>query len=169
MRIYREWGRAPARGDIARGPKRRKGVTLHHTVTECEGTTMAAERAHMRYLQEIAFQRGFSDISYNHILFPKTGRIYRGRGFRQVGAHNDGMNTDFLGLVVVGNFEEDAFPQKALQAVIEYIRKAEDKGHLPEHPVVFAHGDTDSTACPGKNVKKNMDTIRHAVGGRKLS
>lgn len=119
----------------------------------------------MRYLQQLAFERGFSDISYNHVLFPKSGRVYKGRGFEVVGAHNDGDNTAFLGIAVVGNFEKDSFPDKAKESLVEYIRHAEDKGFLPEHPIVLGHRDTDATACPGINVYNFLDELRRMVGG----
>ena len=168
MRFYNEWGRKPPIDALERSPKARRGVFVHHTVTRVTETKLAAEWAHMRQLQEIAFSRGFSDISYNHVLFPQTGHIYKGRGFMVVGAHNDGMNTDFLGIAVVGNFQEDKFPDKAKIALVEYIRHAEDKGYLPEHPIVAGHRDTDATSCPGVNVYNSLSEIRRLVGGREL-
>lgn len=174
MHIYKDWDRADSKAAPTKTARQRKGVDVHHTVTSVKypknatlAQQLAVEAAHMRHLQALAFSRGFNDISYNHILFPKTGHVWKGRGFETVGAHNDGENTERLGIAVVGNFEVDAFPQRGLKALVEYIRFAEDGEHIPEHPLVRGHRDTDATACPGKNVYKNLDTVRRMVGGKK--
>jgi hypothetical protein len=176
MRIYKDWDRQPPKAKPTKNYKMREGVDVHHTVTECkypkpikdmtEEAILRVEAAHMRLLQALAFSRGFSDISYNHILFPKTGHVWKGRGFETVGAHNDGENTDRLGIAIVGNFEVDKFPQRGLRALLEYIRFAEDGEHIPERPIVRGHRDDDATACPGKNVYSQLDTVRRLVGGK---
>jgi hypothetical protein len=167
MKIYRKWDRLPSKTAPAKNYNQRAGVAIHHSVTSMKEDSVEAEAQHMRYLQNLAFQRGFSDISYNHVLFPASGRVWKGRGFETVGAHDDGSNTDYLGLVVVGNYETDKVTLTIATSIIDYIRFAEDAEHLPEHPVVYGHRDHDPTACPGANLYERIPDIRKAVGGRR--
>lgn len=128
---------------------------LHHTVTPAPkpGLTpkalIAAERAAMRQLQDIAFARGFSDISYSYIVFP-SGHVYEGRGFEVLGAHTIGHNAD-VGIALVGNYENDKVTPAQEAAVKKLRRKiAVNRGSL------VAHCKTYSTSCPGKNARETF-------------
>jgi hypothetical protein len=122
---------------------------VHHSVTnEPTGLTGAAlieaEKAHMRLLQQIAFDRGFSDISYCYIIF-KSGRVYEGRG-KHVGAHTLGHNED-LGVCFAGNYEIDKLTEEQEEALANLRKKLGISGLTKAHCSVY------STACPGKNVR----------------
>lgn len=157
----RTWEAKPPRATPTRVPRYlRKGFFIHHTVTVPTGQGLDAERAHMRYLQEIAFSRGFADISYNFVVFP-SGNVYRGRGWEFLGAHNDGENEETIGIVLVGNFELSNPTKPALDSAARLIKRGRRiLAVKPRKFFVKGHRDTDATACPGKYLYAQLDYIR---------
>lgn len=80
-------------------------IVIHHTVTSSEKS--------MKEIQEIAFGRRMSDVSYHFAIGP-DGTIYEGRSLHYQGAHASGVdpktgvpyNETSIGIVIIGNFEE---------------------------------------------------------------
>lgn len=146
----RAWGAKPPKHALIPIEWTAKTTTyVHHSVTnEPTGLTgqalIDAERAHMRLLQQIAFDRGFSDISYCYIIF-KSGRVYEGRG-KTVGAHTLGHNME-LGVCFAGNYEVDTLTTDQKKALTALRAKLGITGAIKAHCSVYA------TACPGKNVR----------------
>jgi hypothetical protein len=129
------------------------GVFIHHSVSAAP-TTKAGERAEMRNLQQIAFARGFSDISYSFVVFP-SGRVYEGRGKNTEGAHTSGYNDTAYGLCAAGNYE-GAKPTTALVKSLRWLRRKHLKlGNRPCRP----HQAVYSTACPGRHLKARISEL----------
>src|SRR5688572_28545334 len=125
---------------------------LHHTVTSppssgLTGTTLLnTEKQKMREIQQIAFSRGFSDISYSYLIFP-SGHVFEGRGFEVLGAHTLGHNAD-VGVALVGNYENQTVTKAQKEALYKLRQKiAVSRGSLIPHCRTF------STSCPGKNAR----------------
>jgi hypothetical protein len=186
IRSRRSWQAQPPKNRPTRVPGVRQGYYQHHSVTLLGDSYFAAleklgkskltrkerratkqfvieaEKSHMRYLQGVAFGRGFSDISYNHVVFP-SGNIYRGRGWEFLGAHNDDENTSTLGLCAVGNYEVMKPTQALIQSCIWYFKKGRRLGRVKKGFFIRGHRDSDATACPGKNLYAALDDIREEV------
>lgn len=137
---------------------------IHHTVTSGKPRTKAQEKAHMRELQQIAFNRGFSDISYNFVIFP-SGRIYKGRGWGVVGAHTEGSNSVAHAFCFVGNFETDRPTAKALEATADLHRRGVKNCYIKRTAPIKGHREAPgaATACPGRNLFSKLDDIRQKV------
>lgn len=162
IRSRRSWKAAKPKNTPTKLKPAREGVFIHHTVTYVTNGAKATknqEKAHMRYLQGIAFARGFSDISYNFIVFP-SGRVYRGRGWEFMGAHNDGENEETYGICFVGNFEHEIPTPAALKAAKKVKKRGKNLGRIKMKGFVKGHRDTDATACPGKYLYNRLDQIR---------
>ena len=131
----------------------RDGVFIHHSVSPAPATK-EGERAEMRNLQQIAFSRGFSDISYSFVVFP-SGRIYEGRGKGVEGAHTLGYNDTAYGLCAAGNYET-VRPTNELVKSLSWLRRRylrlADKPCRP-HRAVY------STACPGRHLVARLSDI----------
>lgn len=180
------WGARPATS-TQRFTAPAKMTYVHHSVTSlppsyfdlleqsCKARTAAArkkardgyeriEKAHMRYLQEIAFGRGFSDISYSFVVFP-SGNVYKGRGFKVVGAHTQGSNSTSHAICFVGNFEISKPTPEALESAGELHAHAIDKGHTVRGAPIKGHREAPgaATACPGRNLQTRLGTIRKAA------
>lgn len=171
IRSRRSWGAAKPRTEPTPVSSLRTGFYVHHSVTAMpkdyrklpRRKQLRAEKEHMRYLQDIAFGRGFSDISYNFVLFP-SGRVYRGRGWGFLGAHNDGENTTTIGGCAVGNYDVAIPSRKLLDAYVALIKRGRRVGTLSRKCFIKGHRDSDSTACPGENLYNCLRLIRRRVG-----
>jgi hypothetical protein len=153
------WGAAAPRQTPSRisGPVSK--IFIHHTVTD--SGPPEREAALMRQVQQIAFSRGFNDISYSYLIFP-TGNTYEGRGFGVVGAHTEGHNSTAYALCLVGNYELEPMTDAQVEAVREMIAEGQRLGFVAADPTVRGHRAVSSTACPGGNA---MARLSEVVGG----
>lgn len=117
--------------------------------------------------------RGWGDIGYNYLV-GASGTIYEGRfgGDKVVAAHAVWRNISSAGVSALGNFESDALgdAQRAgIATALAYLSKK--YGLDPSGTSLFygktthtilGHRDSDeaSTACPGRNIYTQMDTLR---------
>lgn len=135
-------------------------VWVHHTVTS---EFLDDPAAGARRIQQIAFERGFYDISYSFLIF-NDGTIIEGRGWGVVGAHTSGHNAVSHGLSFVGNYETGEPTDTALAAaawlIDEGIRLGKMSPPRSERPN-GGHRDLASTACPGRNVYNQLYILRH--------
>lgn len=153
------WGHAVGHGWIKLLPV--SVVFVHHDVGSAPGAkaTIAQESAYIRNLDAIGHSRGFAGISYNYVI-AKSGRAYTARG-QHVGAQNDGENSSSIGIVVLGNYEVDKATDKIVGAIGELIATLKKRGVIKKgKTVILGHRDTDSTACPGKNLYARLGDIR---------
>lgn len=138
-------------------------VFIHHTVTQ----HTAYPLFDIRNVQNVAFGRGFSDISYTLLVHPDgsilEGRIYDGKP--AVGAHTKGYNSTSIAVSYIANTENEAVTDTGLQGIIDAIKYAISKGWLVANPKVRPHRDVASTACPGKNLVNVLDRIRAGIVG----
>lgn len=122
-------------------------------------------------------QRRFDDLGYN-FLIDRYGRIYQGRegGILRgvVGAHASGFNHGSAGIALIGNFNDEPPPPKALAALDELMAwlfewhdiapydvgvhvstggatTPHDEGEHVELPSIVGHRQTaTNTDCPGE-------------------
>ncbi|QLY31152.1 N-acetylmuramoyl-L-alanine amidase [Nocardia huaxiensis] len=166
-------------------------ITVHHTAgrndyskAESAGIVRAIYAYHAKTL-------GWCDIGYN-ALVDKYGQIFEGRygGLdRPVeGAHAGGFNINTAGVAFMGNHEEEAPTDVAVQSMGQFIGwRARTAGIDPEGsttmysegseytryamgqavklPNVFAHRDVGNTTCPGDAAYSLMDRIREIAEG----
>lgn len=117
--------------------------------------------------------RGWGDIGYNFIVGP-TGTIYEGRagGDKVVAAHAVWRNISSIGVSAMGNFESEnvSDSEKAgLANALGYLSKkysldptGTTKFYGKVTPSIVGHRDSDeaSTACPGRNLYAQLDSLR---------
>lgn len=163
IRSRSEWKAAPARSGRGSTARPVSKVFIHHTVTSAVTRSVSQEKAHMRELQQIAFSRGFSDISYSFIVFP-SGRMYEGRGWGVAGAHTLDHNSTAYGIALVGNFELYAPTDAALKAAARIIKKGRRASWIrpANQTQILGHRDSSSasTACPGKRLYSRLHYIK---------
>lgn len=152
-----EWGATPAAG-MAEADYPMGALWLHHSDTEASDDPAAD----MRQLQQIAFSRGFSDVSYTFGLHP-DGSIIEGRDLRYVGAHTAGHNSTSLAFVLIGNYD-DTPPTAAQVSSARWLRdKLISEGYLTSgtYPT-GGHRDApgNSTGCPGAAAEARLDLFR---------
>lgn len=148
-----KWGAGPPHAPPRKMVSDSQGLFVHHTVDQSP-RTRRGERAAMQRLQQIAWSRGFNDISYSFIVF-RSGRVYEGRGLYTEGAHTLGYNGTAYGAAAAGNYDVDV-PTAKMLAAFKWLRRSYLKlGSKPLRP----HSAVDSTACPGKNLRAKLGVI----------
>ncbi|MEA2974224.1 MAG: peptidoglycan recognition protein [Actinomycetota bacterium] len=140
------WGAAPPKHTLEEISGPVSDVFLHHTVTDSGPEDQEAELA--RTVQQIAFDRGFADISYSFLVFP-TGHVFEGRGFGKVGAHTLGHNSTSYALSLVGNYEIEPMTDAQVESVRGMIAEGQRQGFIAADFTLRGHKQVDATACPG--------------------
>jgi hypothetical protein len=126
-------------------------LTVHHAgndVTTCTGwdDTIFA----LNGILEAHLQNRFGDIAYHYII-DYAGRIWAGRPLCYAGAHVSGFNENNLGIMLLGNFEEQRPSLSQIQSLCGLIKTARQTWHIPATSV-FGHRDLGRSLCPGANL-----------------
>lgn len=122
------------------------------------------EKAHNRYLEEVAIDRGFDGISYTDVVYP-SGRVYMGRGFQRIGAHTYGRNSFSYGIVFVGNFELGPPSERAIKGAKFTINKGQKWHRIRKGCKVDGHRNAPgaATACPGRYLMARVPEIHESA------
>jgi hypothetical protein len=132
-------------------------IVVHHSAT-AYSTPNEVQDLHMD-------GRGFADVAY-HYLIDAEGSIYEGRELNIRGAHVQGFNTGSVGIVLLGNFNDD-LPEKSqlssLQELIDYLRFTYEIRYLAGHKD-YPHQSPDGTECPGNNLYPLLLNLAKSLG-----
>lgn len=138
-----------------------KLLTVHHTALGIKNDPRpAAERVRALYKYH-AVTKGWGDIGYHYVV-DENGIVYEGRtgGKAVIGGHAYCNNTGTIGIVLLGNFENEQPSQKqakGLQVLLNDLADQYDidlQKSVQYHGTTFAspivrHRDLLSTLCPG--------------------
>ncbi|GAB2607537.1 FG-GAP-like repeat-containing protein [Pseudactinotalea suaedae] len=156
-----------------------QGIDIHHTVN-ANDYTQAQVPALMRSIYAYHAQdwgRGWGDIGYNFIV-DRFGRIWEGRagGVDQAptGAHATGLNSNFSGISLLGNFDTAAVPSAAFNAVgrlaawkLAMHGITTSGGTVTVDAGTFAringHRDSKQTTCPGRYMYSRLGEMRTLI------
>lgn len=97
--------------------------------------------------------RGFADVAY-HYMIAKDGTIYEGRELNIRGAHVRGFNTGSIGIVLLGNFNDEQSTESqldSLRKLADYLRYTYAIRYLAGHKE-YPDQSPDGTECPGDNL-----------------
>lgn len=110
-------------------------------------------------------RRGFADVAY-HFLIDTEGIIYEGRELNIRGAHVQGFNTGSVGIVLLGNFNDEQ-PGEAqlisLRSLVDYLRYTYEIRYLAGHKD-YPDQSPDGTECPGDNLYPLLPDIARSLG-----
>lgn len=160
-------------------------IMVHHTVTNIDTikTPDDAKTAIQKIFEYHTLTRDRGDVGYNFII-DNFGNIYEWRAWGEwvIGAHAKYNNTDSIGIALLGNFEVGKPTDVQLAALTKLITALSIKykihpdnqiyAHIEDdawafpfvndvvRPAIMGHRDTGKTACPGKNLYSQLDTIR---------
>lgn len=142
-------------------------ITVHHDAIDpmpSSGPDEVARR--LESIRQGHIGRGWADIGYHYAIDP-AGRVWQGRPMALQGAHVADQNQQNLGIVVLGNFENQAPSGQALEALDRLIA-IEMRRFRIGITEIRTHREMASTACPGRNLQREMDRTR-TRGGRLAS
>ncbi len=158
-----------------------RSVVIHHTA----GTNSYSASSVPGILQAVCDYHtsgnGWTDIGYN-FLIDRFGTIYEGRrsnaqGDLAVGAHVRGINSQTVGVALLGDFRS-ATPTVAAQAALtQLLTWLSEQEHINPHAVmtltspegeshvlygISGHSDVSTTSCPGSYCYNLLPSFRQA-------
>ncbi|XP_017039600.1 peptidoglycan-recognition protein SD [Drosophila ficusphila] len=144
-----EWNARPPNGpmDSMETPLAR-AVIAHTAGGSCSDDVACSQQ--MRNLQNFQMSKQkFSDIGY-HYLIGGNGKVYEGRSPNQKGAFAAPNNDGSLGIAFIGNFEEQAPSQEALDVAQKLLEQAVKQLQLEDNYKLLGHRQVSATRSPGE-------------------
>ena len=133
-------------------------ITVHHDAMLWEGRhDYAGAVDRLKRIQKSHLKRGWNDIGY-HFAIDGRGHVWQCRPLRYQGAHVKGQNTRNLGIVVMGNFEEQKPTLNQLVALQDALQKFSNFYKIPCSKIK-GHKDRAPNLCPGKNLYPKLQDI----------
>ncbi|HYE03451.1 MAG TPA: peptidoglycan recognition family protein [Phycisphaerales bacterium] len=142
-------------------------ITIHHDAMPSQRIRAAADAA--ARLEQVrrahVEDRGWADIGYHYIIDP-AGRVWEGRSTRYQGAHVADTNENNLGIMVMGNFDQQTPTPQALAALERFTGQQMARYRIPLARV-HTHQELKPTRCPGNALQAFM--VRARVPGGALA
>jgi hypothetical protein len=145
-------------------------ITVHHSAINSSGVMGKGDVAKMiesirrNHVARTDGSTGahWVDIGYHYIIDP-AGRVWEGRPTSIEGAHVSQTNPHNLGVMLLGNFNEQRPSTAALEALDGFVASQMKRFRVPIREV-YTHQELKSTACPGRNLQQYMRLTRLPSG-----
>ncbi len=143
-------------------------ITVHHDgISGAVGTSEGAAKSRLESVRQSHVSgRGWADIGYHYVIDP-AGRVWAARDVRFQGAHVKDNNENNLGVMVMGNFDEQRPTPQALATLDRFVAQSARQYGVPVSRI-YTHQEINPTACPGRNLQAYMVKTR-ARGGSMAS
>jgi hypothetical protein len=156
----RQWATAAPRTSRMRPMRPVRYITVHHTagpVFVASGRRDTAARLDdiRRYHQD---DRGWGDIGY-HFAVDRAGRVWECRPLSYQGAHVRYYNESNLGVVALGNFDEQQPSPAQLDGLRRHVQGLMRTYRVPISRL-RTHQEWAPTACPGRSLQQYMVMAR---------
>jgi hypothetical protein len=107
--------------------------------------------------------RGWGDIGYHFVVDP-AGRVWEARPLAYQGAHVKDHNFANIGVVALGNFEEQSPSAAQLQALRRLLNRLMQLYDVPiERVLTHQEWPGAATACPGVNLQHYLQVMRRGA------
>lgn len=134
-------------------------ITIHHEgSTVYTSTRMDDTLRRLESIRQAHRQLGWADIGYHYAIDP-AGRVYEGRSLQLQGAHVKNNNEENLGVVLLGNFEQQAPTPQALSALERFVAQQMARYRVGVSRV-YTHRELRPTLCPGRNLQGKVLSMR---------
>jgi hypothetical protein len=137
-------------------------ITIHHDgMSPFTDTSMSAARQRLESIRRAHLRRSpqpFGDIGYHFAIDPK-GRIWAGRPISWQGAHVRAQNQGNLGIVVLGNYDQQSLNPAQKNALVRFLGQ-QMKTYRIRAARVATHQEMAATACPGTSLQAFMVRAR---------
>lgn len=150
----------PPAADMDRMPKVTR-ITVHHEGNRAFTATSVADcRARLVNVMngEMNARVPHKDIAYHYVIDP-AGRVWEARDLRYEGRHTRNNHDGNLGVMCLGNFEEQSISPAQLAALEKFLKSLQAK-HKVSKKRVYTHQELSPTLCPGKDLQRRMGTLR---------
>jgi hypothetical protein len=161
----REWTSSPPNLSLINPMNGVNRITVHHdgmdpialrTKWDAASRLEQIRRAHINH------DPPWADIGYHYIVDPQ-GRVWEGRPVQYQGAHVKDNNEHNLGIMVLGNFDEQRPTSEALSTLDALIADRMRAYRIPLSRVL-THQEINPTRCPGRSLQSYMLDTRSRSG-----
>ncbi len=138
-----------------------RSITLHHDGMDAFYAVDAASAAdRIERIRRLHRGKGWGDIGY-HFAVDRAGRVWEGRPLRYQGAHVKDHNPGNIGIVALGNFEEQSIPSAQLEGIRRCLEMLMRTYGVPVNRV-RSHREWPgaATACPGGRLQECLESLR---------
>jgi len=137
-------------------------ITIHHDgMSPFTSTARSAATSRLESIRRAHLRRRpqpFGDIGYHYAIDP-AGRVWAGRPVSWQGAHVRAQNQGNLGIVVLGNYDQQPLNSAQKQALLRFLGDRMNTYGI-RSPRVATHQEMAATACPGESLQAFMVTAR---------
>ncbi|KAL0867745.1 hypothetical protein ABMA27_008466 [Loxostege sticticalis] len=155
-----EWGGRPPT-EVSRMNTPVPFVVIHHTYIPGLCHTLDDCKSAMRGMQNFhQLTNGWADIGYNFAVGGE-GSVFEGRGWDSVGAHAIGMNTQSIGIALIGDFVSKLPSPNQKDVVHDLIEAGIKLGYIRPDYQLIGHRQVSATECPGQALFDEITTWDH--------
>jgi len=124
-----------------------------------KATSKRAAQDRLELIRTAHRNKGWGDIGYHYAIDP-AGRIHECRPVTWQGAHVKDCNEGNIGIVVLGNYEDQRPNLAQLRALRKHLDQLEKIYSIPRRKV-RGHKDWPpaSTACPGRHLHYRLQFV----------
>jgi hypothetical protein len=133
-------------------------ITIHHTGAFNNHFDKDEVAQDMEAIQLVHHEREYGDIGY-HFVVDASGRVWEGRSLAYEGAHVGGQNDNNIGIVLLGNFEEQTVSAQADASLLVLIQRLRLQYQIKSHRL-YGHRDLGKSLCPGQNLYSRIVKLR---------
>lgn len=159
IRRRASWAKLPAVPWRMKASEKVSKLTVHHSGA---GTNkhVSEERVSQQLNAVLAghVRLRYGDLGY-HFVVDYTGRIWEGRALSYEGAHVAGANAENVGIMVLGNFEDQRPSRAQLAGLGELVQRIRRHYEVPVDEI-YGHRDLGASACPGGSLYPYVDLLR---------
>ena len=138
-------------------------ITVHHDgMDPFYGNDAASAAARLELIRRAHRNKGWGDIGY-HFAVDRGGRVWECRPIGWQGAHVKDRNEGNIGVVTLGNFDQQSPTQAQLSALNRHVSWLMQNYRVPVKKV-YTHQEWPGaqTACPGTNLERYMQAVRRS-------
>lgn len=138
-------------------------ITVHHdAINSLSLRTQSDMIRRLESIRQSHRRQNWADIGYHYVIDP-TGRVWEGRPLSLQGAHVSDCNEHNIGVMVMGNFDQQTPSSSATSTLDEFVRELMRTYRVPISRV-YTHQEFKPTACPGRNLQRYMLQTRSRNG-----
>ncbi len=158
------WTRQGPRVNLINPLGRASRITVHHEgASPVWFSDWGATVKRLEAIRKAHLRRGWADIGYHYVI-DRGGRVWEARAARFQGAHVRNHNENNVGVMVLGNFNEQS-PSDAQLLTLRSTLRALSQKHGVSVKRIYTHQELSPTGCPGRSLQRHMVWLR----GRNLA
>lgn len=153
LKIYprSSWGAFAPRLSLIKPAHIFSRLTVHHAGTGVNTHLRQPDVVFdLNGILEAHLQKSYGDIGY-HFIVDYAGRIWEGRSLKYEGAHVSGMNEQNLGVMLLGNFDDQQPSPDQISALFLVVDALREKYSICSEEI-YGHCDLGQSACPGRHL-----------------